>query len=146
MRRWPVMCLALALLPACNDDTTTTDNDSVGDLETMGEVGSTGDSGDATGTTDGTSTDGTSTDGTTGTDDTTTGETDTGGEWPEFTPFDQANWARGDISIDRVEVNQGIALTLVENGQVLPAKLVKDRNTLIQVFWNVPGNWQARPI
>jgi hypothetical protein len=70
---------------------------------------------------------------------------------PPFVPFDPADWARGDIGIDRVEVNQGVAIEVVSDGQLIPveqriAGLVKDRNTLIQVFWSIPPGWQARPI
>ena len=65
--------------------------------------------------------------------------------------FDESDWARGDIRVDRVEVNQAVAIEVVRDGQLIPVDqrtggLVKDRDTLIQVFWSIPGNWQARPI
>lgn len=143
------LCLGLALAAACSDDSTSATADSLGDeVDATDEGAATseaGTTGDGDTTTFGTTGDG---------DGETNGDGGTGdgdGDWPVFTPFDESNWARGDISIARVEVNQGIAIPIVLAGQLIPveertAPLVKDRNALVQVFWSVPGNWQARPI
>ena len=157
MRRRVTWCLGLAILAGCSDDTTV--GDTLGDeVDTSsGESGTadgTGDESTSAATTfgDGGSTtfgDTTTTTGDGDTSGTTTGDGD--GDWPEFTPFDESDWARGDISIARVEVNQGIAIPIVLGDQLIPVEertggLVKDRNALVQVFWSVPGNWEARPI
>jgi hypothetical protein len=152
--------LGLAVsVAACSDDTTGP-SDSLGDL---GETGtgdedptSTGD-GDPSTTGDGDGDPSTgdgdgdpSTGDGDGDGDPTTGDGD-GDPPPPFVPFDQSQWARGDIRVDRVEVNQGVAIEVVRDGQLIPveqrtAGLVKERNALVQAYWAVPGSWQARPI
>lgn len=58
--------------------------------------------------------------------------------------------ARG-ISITQVEANQGTAIFIGENGEWVPAEqrlgaLVRDRNTLIRVHFDVDPAWVAREI
>ena len=48
-------------------------------------------------------------------------------------------------------MNQGTTVTVVEGGQLIPVEqrtgnVTKDRNTLVQAYWTVPGNWQARQV
>ena len=82
------------------------------------------------------------------------GPGDGDGDLPDpdpFEPFAEGDWARGDIRVDRVEVNQAVAIEVVADGELIPVEartggLVKDRNALIQAFWSIPGNWQPRPI
>ncbi len=160
MRRHATLSLGLAVLvtTACGDDSTASSSDSVGDLgDEVGTAGTTGtgtDSGDGDTTGDGDGDPTTTATTTTGDGDgDTTGDTsgDGDGDGPVFVPFAESDWARGDIQIARVEVNQGIAIPIVLGGTLIPVEertggLVKDRNALIQVFWTVPGNWQPRPI
>ncbi|MFV8755649.1 M66 family metalloprotease [Nannocystaceae bacterium ST9] len=141
---------------ACNDDATGDSNDALGETAGDGDGDGDGETGSGTGDGDGdgdgdssttSSGDGDGDGDTTGVDPSACGD----GQGPEFTPFEQADWARGDIRIARIEVNQGTAIPIVLDGQLIPVEdraggLVKDRNTLVQVFWSVPGNWQARPI
>jgi hypothetical protein len=142
------------VLAACSDDTTGLNSD--GYLEETGDGDgdpSSGDGDPSTGDGDGdpSSGDGDPSTGD-GDGDPSTGDGDGDGDPPPpFVPFDESLWARGDIRVDRVEVNQGIAIEVVRDGQLIPveqrtAGLVKDRNALVQAFWTVPGNWQARPI
>lgn len=136
--------LGLALVAGCSDDSTAGPGDASG--ETLGDdeaEPSTGDGdGDPTGDGDGDPTgDG---------DGDPTGDGD-GDPPPPFEPFDSSQWARGDIRIDRVEVNQGVAIDVVALGQLIPVGertggLVKDRNALLQAYWSVPSDWQPRPI
>lgn len=117
------LALGVVALTACTDDVA---SDGSGDADET--VGSDADDDDG--------------DGESGDDGGTGGET--------FEPFDESDWARGDISIEHVEINQGTAITVIQNGEVVPADehagLVKDRNALVQAFWSVPAGWQARPI
>jgi hypothetical protein len=152
VRRRVTLCFGLAVLAGCGDDSTASSSDSMGDLDGVDDdvsatgEGDTVDEGESEG------------EGAHEEDDEAEGDgdmddmDDTGdGDWPEFTPFAEADWARGDIRLARVEVNQGIAIPIMLDGQLIPvdarsAGLVKDRNALVQAFWSVPGNWQARPI
>jgi hypothetical protein len=146
------LCLGLAIAAGCGDDSTGASSDSIGDVDEVDDD-ATGDGDTVDG--DGDDADGESGDGedeTDSNDDEADGESGDGdGDWPEFVPFAEENWARGDIRVARVEVNQGVAIPVVLDGQLIPveartAGLVKDRNALVQVFWSVPGNWQSRPI
>ncbi|NVB39788.1 hypothetical protein G6O69_18230 [Pseudenhygromyxa sp. WMMC2535] len=132
-------------MSACSDDSTAGDDA----LESTGgdEIDSTAGEGESAGESAGESGGG---EGESGGGESGEDTDDTGGSAEPFVPFDEADWAHGDISIERVEVNQGVAITVVENGELVPADqrpgLVKDRNALIQAFWSVPANWQPRPI
>ncbi|PRQ05984.1 M66 family metalloprotease [Enhygromyxa salina] len=154
MRRGTIVWLGLALLCACGDDVTVDGGTLEAGLsgETNADPGD-GDPGDGDpgdgdpGDGDGDPGDG---DGDPGDGDGDPGDGD-GDPGPPFVPFAQADWARGGIAIDRVEVNQAVAIEVVSGGQLIPVEqrtggLVKDRNTLIQVFWTIPGGWQPRPI
>lgn len=143
------LCLGLAFLAGCGDDSTASSSETLND-----EVDGGGDSDGGDGDTvdesegDGAPEEG---DGDSGDGDGDGESGDGDGDWPEFTPFAEADWARGDIRLARVEVNQGVAIPIMLDGQLIPveartAGLVKDRNALVQAFWSVPGNWQARPI
>jgi hypothetical protein len=163
MRRGSVSLACLLSLVACGDDAASDAADGVAEVGESGSGESTGageGTGDATGTSDdatNTSDASTSDDATSSSDD-TTGEDTSGdgdacgsGGGPEFEPFAAADWARGDITVARVEVNQGAAIPIVLAGALIPVEertggLVQQRNALVQVFWAVPGNWQPRPI
>jgi hypothetical protein len=153
VRLRPLVWLALAAVAGCSDDTTSAVSDSVGDTlgngdgdESSGEGPAGEDDGDPTaGDGDGDPTTGD------GDGDPTSGDGDGDGEVSPFVPFDPAQWALGDIRIARVEINQGIAINVVLDGQLIPveqrtAGLVKDRKALVQAYWGVPGNWVPRPI
>ncbi|MCA9654536.1 MAG: hypothetical protein H6712_34970 [Myxococcales bacterium] len=82
--------------------------------------------------------------GTTAVVDSTTGEATTGGPW-------EAPLARGGISLDWVQANQGVGVTIgADGGEVgggdRAAALIQDRVTLIRAFWTVPDDWETREI
>jgi len=83
-------------------------------------------------------------DSSTGGDTPTTGGESTGAP---FEPFP----ARGGVKIAKVEVNPGVAIKLEENGVSLAgsernAFLPKNRDTLLQLFLDVPDDWTARKL
>ncbi len=68
----------------------------------------------------------------------------TGGPW-------EAPLARGGISVDWVQANQGVGVDIGRDGaEVGPsgraAPLIQNRITLIRAFWTIPEDWQAREI
>jgi hypothetical protein len=80
------------------------------------------------------------------------GDGDPNPEPPDgWEPFDDGDWARGNISIKSVHVNQGVSVEIANaNGPIDPeerwAGLVSNRRALIQALWQVPNGWEARPI
>lgn len=113
-------------------------------------VGCGPDPGGGTGQETGTST--TEEPGTTG--DTTSGTTavlDTTAEGSSTDAPWEAPPARGDITIDWVQANQGVGVLIgADGGEVGPgdraAPLIANRITLIRAFWTVPDDWQPREI
>lgn len=90
-------------------------------------------------------------------DDTTTGPvTTTNGDEVESTGTDDGSNlvdvpARGNISITKVVVNQGVDVPIAQDGVwVGPADrntyLVGDRDSLIRAYWTIPEDWTPRMI
>lgn len=80
----------------------------------------------------------------TGSEPTTTGIDSSGEPWV-------APLAGGGISVDWVQANQGVGVTIgADGGEVggadRAAPLLQNRITLIRAFWTVPDDWQPRDI
>ena len=70
-----------------------------------------------------------------------TGGTDAGNGLP----------ARGNITLPKVVISQGVEIPLVKDGnwvdpQMRAASVISKRAALVQGYWAVPGGWTARPI
>lgn len=76
--------------------------------------------------------------------DSTGAENTTGEEW-------EAPLARGGITVDWVQANQGVGVRIgADGGEVGPAdraaRLLRNRVTLIRAFWAIPDDWEPREI
>ncbi|MEM9455180.1 MAG: hypothetical protein AAGF11_13445 [Myxococcota bacterium] len=82
----------------------------------------------------------------------TTGVDSTGAPSPDSTggPW-EAPLARGGITVDWVQANQGVGVPIGADGaEVGPAdrvaRLLRNRITLIRAFWVIPDDWEPREI
>jgi hypothetical protein len=80
-------------------------------------------------------------------------ESEIASELPDAFPSEDAYgvYARGGIELSAVTVDQGVAVTIFDDGALIPigdrdTELVAGRPMLLRGFWTVPDDWEPRAI